>query len=197
MRGLKPADPTCPDTMRDARLLAVVLAAVLTLGACSSTTTLDPRTWFSRDSTPPPKAQETPGVEARLRAIGSSANGVVRMRECGDLLVVRVELAGLNPGPHRVVLHANGNCSSPNGFSAGEPWAPPGWRDPPARLIPELVASTDGYGLLTARIRGVRLGDAIKRSVLVYQGTTPQFPRPDTPNNVIACGAFEASRSLF
>jgi Cu/Zn superoxide dismutase len=182
--------------MRNARLLAV-FAAVLALGACSSTSSWDPRRWFSKDDTPAPAVRETPGVEARLRNVNSAISGFVRVRESGDLLLVLVDIAGGNPGPYRVVLHANGNCSSPNGFSAGAPWSPPGWKESPLRLVPEAYAGAQGILQLTARVRGVRLGDALGRGVLVYQGMTPQVPQAGIPNNVVACGVFEQAKSLF
>jgi Cu/Zn superoxide dismutase len=183
--------------MRDVRPLPILLATLLTLAGCSSTSSMDPRTWFSKENVAAPKEREVPGVDAPLRPITSNANGRVRLRESGDLLVVSVELWNLNPGSHRVVLHSNGNCSSPNGFSAGAPWSPPGWKESPTRLIPEVTANSSGNATMVARVRGVRLGDAVKRSVLVYQGTTPQQPQPDTPNNVVACGVFEQATTLF
>ncbi|HEX4884534.1 MAG TPA: hypothetical protein VFX05_10380 [Casimicrobiaceae bacterium] len=183
--------------MRTARLLPVVLAALPLLGACSSTSSWDPRKWFSKDEAAAPKARETPGVDARLKPISSSVQGTIRLRESGDLLVVSVDLANGRPGAYRVVLHANGNCTSPNGFSAGAPWSPPGWKESPLRLIPEATANINGMAQLLARIKGVRLGDALNRSVLVYEGTTPQVPQPDVRNNVVACGVFEPSKTLF
>jgi hypothetical protein len=183
--------------MRNTHLLVAMLAAVLMLGACSSTPSLDPRRWFSKDETPAPKASETPGVEARLRPVGSPVTGAVRLRESGDLLIAQIDLAGARPGAYRIMLHATGNCSSPNAFSAGPPWSPPGWKEAPARLIPEAYAGGQSILQLTARVRGVRLGDALNRSVLVYEGITPQVPQPDVPNNVVACGVFEQSKSLF
>lgn len=175
------------------------LALVGLLGACSSTPSLDPRRWFGRDDTPNPAVREVPGVEARLRGVGSAAGGSVRVRESGDLLVVLVVLEGVRPGAYRVVFHENGNCSSPNGFSAGPAWAPPGAKDPATRLVPELNASTEGGGQLTARLRGVRMGDGgmLNRGVLVYEGSAATPPRPGVPNNVVACGVFVKSVSLF
>lgn len=183
--------------MRDVRPLPFLLAATLALGACSSTSSMDPRTWFSKENIAAPKEREVPGVDAPLRPITSSANGKVRLRESGDLLVVSVDLWNLNPGMHRIVLHSNGNCSSPNGFSAGPPWSPPGWRESPIRLFPDFIANSIGNATMVARVRGVRLGDALNRSVLVYQGDTPQIPQPGVPNNVIACGVFEQATTLF
>jgi Cu/Zn superoxide dismutase len=184
--------------MRPFRPFLAALAAVLALGACSSTSSWDPRRWFSKDEPQPPKAaREVPGVEARLKSINSSVVGTIRLRESGDLLLVFADIANGRAGPYRVVLHANGNCTSPNGFSAGAPWSPPGWKEAATRLIPEATANASGNAQLTARIRGVRLGDALNRSVLVYEGTAPQLPQPDVRNNVVACGVFEPSRSLF
>lgn len=183
--------------MRSFRPILAAFVAALTLGACASSPSLDPRTWFARDATPAPKAREAPGVDARLQSVTSSASGAVRIRESGDLLVMLVDLASVPPGSYRVVLHANGNCSSPNGFSAGPPWSPPGWREPPTRLFPEMYVQEGTGAQMTARVRGVRLGDLAGRSVLVYQGLVPQIPQPGVPNNVMACGVFEQSKALF
>ena len=183
-------------------LVPAILACAL-VAACSTsgsgTRTLDPRTWFAKD----PGAQgatprEVPGVEARLRHLGSSLSGAVRARESGDLLIVRVEIHNVKPGTmHRAVFHANGNCSSPNGFSAGAPWTPPGSREPPGRVVPEIYTNTSGSAILTARLRGVRLGDMEKRSVLIYEGSSTESPQPSVPNNVIGCGVFERASGLF
>ena len=176
------------------------MTAMLLATACSSTPSLDPRRWFARDEPTKAAPIEVPGVEARLRALGSSANGVVRVRESGELFVVQVSLAGLKPGAtYRVVLHENGNCSSPNGFSAGATWSPPGASDPATRLIPLINATTEGGALMTARLRGVRMGDGgmLNRGVLVYEGTVAETPRPGVPNDVVACGEFVRSTALF
>ena len=189
MRTRPMSDPT-PMTKP---LAALALVLAFALAGCSGV-----RNPFAKDTTPGPKAREEPGVEARLRPLGSAISGVVRARESGDLLVVRVEIHNSKPGTlHRVVFHANGNCSSPNGFSAGAPWSPPGWKDPPQRLVPDLYTDSEGLGILTARIRGVRLGDLEKRSVLVYEGGFTEPPRPNVPNSVTGCGVFERSASVF
>lgn len=189
--------------MSDLRTSAALFVMTLLVAACSSSgstqRTLDPRTWFARDSnTTGATPREVPGVEARLQRLGSAVNGVVRVRESGDLLIVRVELANAKGGTlHRVVFHETGNCSSPNGFSAGPAWSPPGAKEPPGRLIPEIYSSSEGYAVFTARLRGVRMGDLDKRSVLVHEGPATETPQPGVPNNVIACGVFERASGLF
>jgi hypothetical protein len=187
-------------SMSSFRLVTVTLAVVGLVSACSSTQSWDPRRWFSRDETPKPAVREMPGVEARLRGIGSAINGMVRVRESGELMIVFVELNGVTSLTYRVVFHENGNCSSPNGFSAGAPWSAPGSRAPATQLVPLIYANTNnGRGELVARIRGVRMGDGgmVNRGVLVYEGSTAEPPKPDTPNNVVACGAFVKSTTLF
>ena len=181
------------------RVLLATLAATLALGACSSTASLDPRSWFGRDE-PQAAPREVPGVEARLQAVGSATSGMIRVRESGELFLVQVNVNDLKPGgTYRVVLHENGNCTSPNGFSAGAQWSPPGARDPAGRLIPLIHANSEGMVLMTARLRGVRMGDGgmQNRGVLVYEGTTAEAPRPGVPNNVVACGTFVKSTTLF
>jgi hypothetical protein len=182
-----------------ARSLLVVLAGVLALSACSGTSSLDPRRWFSREEPSKAAPRDQPGVEARLKGIGSAAGGIVRVRQSGDLLIVLSVLDGVAPGSYRIVFHERGNCTSPNGFSAGAPWAPPGAKEPATRLIPIMNVNSEGHGEITARLRDVRMGDGnmVDRGVLIYQGTVAQPPRPNEPNNVVACGAFVPSTTLF
>jgi hypothetical protein len=53
--------------------------------------------------------------------------------------------------------------------------------------------------LMTARLKGVRMGDGgmLNRGVLVYEGNDAVPPKPGVPNNVVACGAFVRSTTLF
>lgn len=186
-------------SMTAMRTLLAFLAVALLATGCTTSPSWDPRRWFSRDEAPKTAVRESPGVEARLRGLGSAATGIVRVRESGELFVVMVELGGVQPGSYRVVLHENGNCSSPSGFSAGPPWSAPGARTPATQLIPIVNANSEGRGELVARVRGVRMGEGgmLTRGVLVYAGTTAEPPRPDVRNNVVACGAFVKSTSLF
>lgn len=178
------------------RLLTLVLVALV--AACSGSG----MNWFGRggDSTGA-TPREVPGVEARLVALGSGINGMVRVRESGDILVVRADFGNLMPGvDYRIVFHENGNCSSPNGFSAGAPWSPPGFKGNPSQMIPVVRANTEGNGVITARLRGLSLGGPtglVKRSVIVYQGFEAQPLKPDVRNNAAACGVFQPATTLF
>jgi hypothetical protein len=186
--------------MTYARSTLVTLAVALLTGACGTTTSSwDPRRWFGRDEAPAAAPREVPGAEARLRGIGSAASGIVRVRETAEFMLVQVDLTGVSTGTYRVVFHERANCSSPNAFSAGAPWAAPGSRTPATQLIPLMNVSANGRGDLVARLRGVRMGDGgmVDRSVLVYEGTAVEPLRPDVRNNVVACGVFVKATSLF
>lgn len=185
--------------MPHVRSTLLVTAIALLASACSTTPSWDPRRWFGGDDKAAAPPREVPGAEARLRGIGSAANGLVRVRETADFLIVQVEIAGVTTGSYRVVFHETPNCSSPNAFSAGAPWPSPGARASATQLIPLMNVNTEGRGDLVARLRGVRMGDAamLNRSVLVYEGTTIGPLKPSVPNNVVACGVFVKSTSLF
>lgn len=184
-----------------ARTSLIALGTLLLVSCSGGWSSMDPRRWFSRDEAAPAAAREVPGVEAPLHSLRSSISGKVSARESGDLLVVQVQIANAKPGGvYRVVFHSNGNCTSPNAFSAGAPWSLPGATDPPARLLPEVRTSSEGHGWMTARLRKVRLGGdsgLLNRSVLVYEGTEIEIPKPDVANNVVACGVFVRATSLF
>jgi Cu/Zn superoxide dismutase len=197
--ALTPARAAAPSPMTHVRTTLVTIAIALLASACSSTSSWDPRRWFGRDEAPSAAPREVPGAEARLRGIGSAANGMVRVRETADLLIVQVEIAGLTTGTYRVVFHETPNCSSPNGFSAGAPWASPGARTGATQLIPLMNVGTEGRGDLVARLRGVKMGEGgmLNRSVLIYDGTTIEPLKPGVPNNVVACGVFVKATSLF
>ena len=181
------------DTRGPSRIAA--LAAALALAACSSTQSAGPLE-------APKGATQVPGVEAVLIAKnGSAAQGDVKIMQRGDVLWVLVSLNNLVPGPYRVVVHERDNCSSPNAFSAGRPWAPPGDARKPTELLPVVSVGAQAHGQMTYRLHGVKLAgpDSLAgRSLLVHAGDTaaPALV-PDVPNAVVLCGALGGIRSFM
>ena len=181
----------------DMRRLARIapFAGALALAACQT----------SRDAgplAPPTGATQTPGVEAVLVAKnGSAAQGDVKFMLRGDVVSVLVSLSNLPPGPVRVAVHERGNCSSPNAFSAGRAWSPPGYARPATELLPEMTVGAQGHGQMTYRLRGVGITgpDSLEgRAVLVHAGTRVDADlRPDVPNNVVLCGVVGPIRSFM
>jgi len=138
------------------------------------------------------------GFIARLRSIGgSSATGSVSVEQRGDVFVLLVQISNVPPGTYALELHENGNCSSPNGFSAGRAWTPSGAKVAAAHFLPDFTANSEGNATMTARVRGARADGVLGRSVLIYAGGKIEPIRADVPNNAVACGVFEPAKALF
>lgn len=161
--------------------LAVALAGVL--AACASDEQAK-------------KQPSDPGVGARLRPTsGSATSGLVTFQPYDGGVTIAVSVAPGIPGAARVVVHTTGICTSPNGFSAGPPWIPPGATEPPTIRI---VTTDNDYGNATARLPGIRIDgpDGIRgKSVVVHRGATGSLDaQPGVPNNRVACGVIESNK---
>lgn len=138
-------------------------------------------------------------LEAPLRSIGGSAvTGSVRFSARADGVTVIAQIHGSPGAQYRLAVHANGNCSSPNGFSAGPPLPPPGASAVDARPF---TANTEGNASQTVRLPGYTLDgpQAIEgKSVVVHEGTRGSLEaQPDRPNDRVACGVIGPLQTLF
>ena len=129
-------------------------------------------------------------AEARFKPIGgSSLTGAAILSPYDGGVRMQVNFNGRAPGEYRVMIHATGNCSSPNGFSAGPPWAPPGV---PLREEGFPILKNDDSASLVVRLPGYRLDGpdgVLGRSVVVHDGALGSLAaEPGVPNNRIACG---------
>jgi Cu-Zn family superoxide dismutase len=138
-----------------------------------------------------------PAIGARLVAKGGSAiTGVVffQRRAGGVTMVVQVHNAHM--GAYRVAIHATGNCSSPNAFSAGPLWAPPG------RAVEAWGGNTNNAGtlMMTVRIDGIFVDGpdgVLGKSVVVHRGALgPLDAEPGRRNERVACGVIGDIASL-
>jgi Cu/Zn superoxide dismutase len=177
----------CSRQIGSARAIGMALA--MTLAGCSSAG-YSFKSMFESSDTGKPSGGPSPGLVAPLVGLGSAVSGKVRVIDRGDGITVMVSGTNLPIGEYRVAFHQNGNCSSPNGFSAGPAWAPPGRS--PATLIPPL-RNSDGNAEASVSVSGVHTAGEnglAGRSVLLYWGKIEEV-RPGVRNNVIACGIFE------
>lgn len=55
---------------------------------------------------------------------GSTITGTATFVPSGTAVALELNVAGASPGQHGVHLHATGDCSDPNGASAGGHWNP-------------------------------------------------------------------------
>jgi len=180
--------PIVPPRAR--RGLCIALAA--TLAACQTSGGSAPQEAGRRP---------VPGVEAALApSNGAAGQGTARLVVRGDDLVLLVSVNSVVQGPYRVSIHERGNCSSPNAFSAGAPWAPPGSPRAAVDLFPELLVRESGNAQMTTTVRGVRLSvdDLRDKSIVVSVGTTVEADVvPGVPNRRVLCGVLGAPRSFM
>jgi len=158
-----------------------VLAAAILLAGCESTN--DP-------AAPKAASVQITVAEARFIPIGgSSLTGAAVLHANDGGVQVKVNFNGRGPGRYRVMIHANGNCSSPNGFSAGPPWAPPGV---PLAEEGYPIHKNDDSASYVIRLAGYQFtgpDGVVGRSVVVHDGGRGTIvAKPDVPNDRIACG---------
>jgi Cu-Zn family superoxide dismutase len=161
-------------------LFVGAIAAVLVAG-CEST----------KDPAAPKAAKaEVTVAEARFLAIGgSSLAGAAILHPYSDGVELKVNFNGRGPGQYRVMIHETGNCSSPNGFSAGPPWAPPG-----VTLAEQgyPIFKNDDSASYVVALKGYKFtgpDGVVGRSVVVHQGGRGTIvAEPGVPNDRIGCG---------
>jgi Cu-Zn family superoxide dismutase len=130
------------------------IAAALLLAACSKA---------GQEPADNQAEAKAPGP-AQLKTADGGDAGMVTLSEDGKGVTVKVEVAGLQPGPHGLHLHAVGRCDGPKFESAGPHWNPLGkqhGKDNPqgAHLgdLANLEVGADGRGAATFTLTGQSL----------------------------------------
>jgi Cu/Zn superoxide dismutase len=178
-----------------------MIASALVLSACGGSKLFD----TSGAATEKPGEQKkVRGLEAPLLSKGgSSAQGKISIYQKDDRWQLSATMFSLPPGAsYRVAFFDNGNCSSPNAFSAGKLWLPP---DAPEgtrsdKWIPLFYSGVNGSLDAVTRLPnpGRHSEEAFRgRSVLVFADDRVQELKPGVPNNVVACGVFDTIQALF
>jgi Cu-Zn family superoxide dismutase len=142
------------------------------------------------------------GLTARLLPIGgSAATGGAAFVQYPNSVGMDVSIYGMRVGVYRAVIHADGNCSSPNGFSAGPPWSPPGVAPPLTAQVRSFVLNKDSSAELSVRLTGVTLdgpNGLLGRSVVIHEGSEGSLQAvPGIPNGRVACGVIGPVQALF
>lgn len=110
---------------------------------------------------------------------GNKVSGTVTFVPSGDKLKVFAEISGLTPGLHGFHIHEKGDCSAPDGTSAGghfnptsKPHGNPERGEHHAGDMVQLVADANGNARQVSYIEGPTLGDGpgniIGRSVIIH-----------------------------
>ena len=179
---------SCSSVRGGARVvLAVALAGAL--ASCKTTDDAGPR-----------GSPTTRAVGARLAPVGGSvAKGLVTFRPYEGGVVVIANFGGVGAGAHRVAIHTNANCTSPNGFSAGAPMLLPGSSAPV--VVTVRTEGSEGTVSTVTRIAGLTMEGPAGldgKSVVVHAGAVgPLDALPGVPNGRLACGLIGPITTLF
>lgn len=163
------------------RLLAPCLAAALA-AACAS------------------KPQPPTAVAMLNPTQGERANGIVRLVQEGDRVVLRARVSGLAPGrEHGFHVHEKGDCSAPDASSAGEHLNPQGKPHGPQHAehhagdLPSLKADAGGVAATSFEVKGTLLGagaaDLLGKALVVHADPDDYMTQPSgNAGRRIACG---------
>ena len=183
-------------TMHDTRsslrtLLCAFLAFALVggLAACKTASTEGSRA-----------APTMQPIGARLAPIGGSvARGSVSFRSYEGGVIMVANFGGVSAGVHRIAIHMNANCTSPNGFSAGAPMLLPGSSAPVVVFV--RTEGSEGTVATVTRIAGLAIdgvGGVDGKSIVVHEGAEGSLEaRPGVPNGRVACGLIGPVPALF
>lgn len=141
-------------------------------------------------------------MEALLkRSGGGPTTGTAEIADHGDGINVNLYINNLTPGNYRFAIHANGNCSSSNLFSAGPVWVPPGSQKTPAELTTEFRTTGEGDKIVDFHVPGMTIGSGpnsvVGRSVVIHEGRGTLDAKPGVPNGRELCGVIGTAASFF
>jgi Cu-Zn family superoxide dismutase len=201
------------------RFLRAVAAAGLALGALACAG--DERSGAARtppvDAPPPAPARDagTPGdpsappsVTVTLQPLGDSGvSGTVSFAAAAAGIEVRADVRGLSPGKHGFHVHEFGDCSAPDGGSAGphfnptaQPHGAPGAGSSHMGDFGNLDADAQGVAVLNFTLPGATLDQSksgiLGRSILVHRDPDDLTTQPSGNSGArIACGVILAPGS--
>lgn len=134
---------------------------------------------------------------------GNTAAGTVSFQRSGDGVRVVADIVGLSPGPHGFHIHDKGDCSAPDGTSAGGHFNPAGkphghplQGDHHAGDMPMLEADASGRAHLEAVLAGLSIGgggaDILGRGVIIHAAADDFATQPTGNSGArLACGVIK------
>lgn len=146
-----------------------------------------------------------PSAVADLQPLkDSGVSGQVRFTQSGDKVRVVASVKGLKPGLHGFHIHEKGDCSAPDGMSAGGHFNPHGKKHgaPSATErhggdLGNLGAGADGNAKLSLEVDGITIGagagNIVGRGVIVH-ADPDDFTTQPTGNagGRVACAVIQA-----
>lgn len=171
--------------MRHVALIA--LATACSLAACAQVKSL---------VTPAPTATAN-----LLPTKGSQVQGSVKLVERNGEVLVSGRITGLSPGPHGFHVHEKGDCSAPDGASAGPHFDPAGSKAHGGPMgdkrhggdLGNITADARGVASFETRVTGITLGSdpasVVGRSLIVHAKPDDLATQPSGNSGPrLACG---------
>ena len=150
-------------------------------------------------------ALSTPSAKQATATIApksdNTVTGMAIFTQDGDQITVTIEIQNASPGLHGVHIHEFGDCSSPDGKSAGGHWNPTNvdhgkWGEDPFHLgdIGNITVGEDGTGSieLTTDLWEIGTGsdiDVVGKSIIVHADADDFVSQPSGNAGArIGCG---------
>ena len=136
---------------------------------------------------------------------GNTASGTLSFEQHGDHVMVVAVVSGLKPGQlHGLHVHEKGDCSAPDGTSAGGHFNPTGQPHGPQNAahhagdLPALQADANGVAQARFHLQGVSLKEGatslIGRGLIVHAGPDDYATQPTGNSGArIACGVIRTA----
>ena len=133
---------------------------------------------------------------------GSTVSGTVTFIEKDGIVVMKAALSGLSQGNHAIHIHAIGDCSAPDGKSAGGHWNPTNenhgkWMEAPFHIgdIGNLVVGADGTGTIERETNLWSIGgkeankNVVGHAIIIHEGPDDFSSQPSgAAGPRIGCG---------
>ena len=145
-----------------------------------------------------------PAKQANAMISASNDSGLTGMAvftQNGDQITLTAEIQGASPGLHAIHIHAYGDCSAPDGTSAGGHWNPTDvahgkWGEGEFHLgdIGNITVGEDGTGRITLTTDLWEIGtgshiDVVGRSIIVHADADDFVSQPSGNAGArIGCG---------
>jgi Cu-Zn family superoxide dismutase len=139
---------------------------------------------------------------------GSQVHGTVRFIQKGDKVMVEATVTGLTPGQHGFHVHEKGNCTAPDGSSAGPHFNPGGSAHGGTSGtrhggdLGNLTADASGTARYKVEVTGISLGagddSIVGRAVIVHEKADDYTTQPAGNSGArLACGLISKSEDKW
>jgi len=195
--------------MKKTSILALAFTFVLTIACKTDKKETDTNTETKVEKTDSKKSNESSTetnkkVQVMLNSkSGSNVSGNVIFKQEGTLVTMVAILSGLDEGMHAIHLHAESDCSSDDGKSAGGHWNPTA--QPHGKWgaeegyhkgdIGNFTANANGQGTISFTTDQWCIGcgdetkDIIGKGIIVHQGTDDFTSQPSgAAGSRVSCG---------